>query len=218
MEREEKDCRRADDRHDKKQKISKLLVYIGCALVLVLLAGMARIHLTKEQDSKTQKTTQTMERAENEGYDNPERNPLKQEENSDITQAAVDYYARQTEETEFVEAYHNIQVYTKQGKYKDTYVVYARYDMKIRDIYTEVPGMGTLYAEKDKDGKGYQVTDEVADEETQGMVKQVTAQEDVQKLMSETQETYRQAVSSDVTLQESLAALENAYEKARQSE
>lgn len=37
--------------------------------------------------------------------------------------------------------YDHFKIYTKSGKYKDTYVAFVRYDMKIKDIYTEVPDL-----------------------------------------------------------------------------
>lgn len=56
--------------------------------------------------------------------------------------------------------YDHFKIYTKSGKYKDTYVAFVRYDMKIKDIYTEVPGLGTLYVKKDSQGN-YQITQQV---------------------------------------------------------
>ena len=38
----------------------------------------------------------------------------------------------------------------KEGKDADTYVTFVTYDMKIRGIYTEVPGLATFYAKKRK--------------------------------------------------------------------
>ena len=49
--------------------------------------------------------------------------------------------------------YDHFKIYTKSGKYKDTYVAFVRYDMKIKDIYTEVPGLGTLYVKNGFSGK-----------------------------------------------------------------
>ena len=80
-----------------------------------------------------------------------ELNPLRKEEYPEITDAVKEYYRQQGEEASFVESYDNIRVYTKEGRYRGTYVVFAAYDMKIKDIYTKVPGLGTVYAQTDEE-------------------------------------------------------------------
>ena len=49
--------------------------------------------------------------------------------------------------------------------------------MKIRGIYTEVPGLETLYAVKDKDGK-FDIQAEISDEQIQTIIEEVSAQAD----------------------------------------
>ena len=89
-----------------------------------------------------------------------------------------------------MEGYENLNVYTKLGKYQDTYVAFVRYDMKIRDVYTGVPGLGTLYVTEDEDGK-CQVETQVEEDEIHDLV---------------------QAVQSDALLKEALLDLKQAYE------
>ena len=106
-----------------------------------------------------------------------------------------------------------MQVYTKLGKYKDTYVAFVRYDMKIRDIYTEVPGLSTVYVTKDENGI-CQVSAKAEDDEVASYIQMIAQHEDVQALISETQQAYQEAVQSDALLQEALSDLKDAYENS----
>ena len=94
---------------------------------------------------------------------------------------------------------------------KDTYVAFVRYDMKIKDIYTEVPGLGTLYVTKDSQGN-YQITQQVKNEEIRAYINRIAGHEDVQTLMDQTHEDYQNAVNSDALLREALDDLKRAYE------
>ena len=93
----------------------------------------------------------------------------------------------------------------------ETYVAFVRYEMKIKDIYTKVPGLGTVYVCKDKDG-GYQVSAAVEEEDVKSYINEIAQHEDVQALIEETQTAYHEAVQSDALLQEALIDLKNAYE------
>ena len=77
--------------------------------------------------------------------------PLLEDAVLEVNRAVEEHFAKMQEETGYVEAYHNLHVYTKEGKDADTYVTFVTYDMKIRGIYTEVPGLATFYAKKEKD-------------------------------------------------------------------
>ena len=89
--------------------------------------------------------------------------------------------------------------------------------MKIKDIYTEVPGLGTLYVEKDeKDGKLH-VDTAVEDEKIQTYVKKIVSHEDVQVLMAQIQTDYANAIASDAMLRERLQDLQNAYKDSAEN-
>ena len=127
--------------------------------------------------------------------------------------AVKDYYTEKKADTEFVEMYDHFKIYTKSGKYKDTYVAFVRYDMKIKDIYTEVPGLGTLYVKKDSQGN-YQITQQVKKKEIREYINRIAEHEDVQALMNQTHESYQKAVGSDALLKEALDELKDAYENS----
>lgn len=185
-------------------------------LILVLILAAAGCGLTKEEmDSGVSGETEIQEKEpetkQNEGCTEMETNPLIPGELPEIADAVCDYYTGLEDKTDFVEGYHNIQVYTKNGKYKDSYIAFVRYDMKIRDIYTEVPGLGTLYVEKGEDGV-FRVESKKDDAEIQDYVRTIAAHDDVQALMEQIRVDYANAVASDAILQEALEDLKNAYE------
>lgn len=70
-----------------------------------------------------------------------------------MIKAVKDYYTEKKADTEFVEMYDHFKIYTKSGKYKDTYVAFVRYDMKIKDIYTEGSRTWNIVCQKGFSGK-----------------------------------------------------------------
>lgn len=172
------------------------------ALVCAIAAGA--IFLTKENAFRlTSGGLQTI----NENCEVEADNPLVQCDDPEITQTVQEYYGELTDTAEYVEGYENLQIYLKNGLYRDTYIVFACYDMKIRDIYTPVPGLSTLYVEKTEEQ--YHVADDM-EEEVQELVTAVAAHEDVKALLGQVQIRYATAVESDAMLQESLQDLQEA--------
>ena len=187
------------------------IVTVAVLAGLVLAVGAGGWILTKDKSQKAQKISLKEQKKENEGWENMADNPLLKGEYPQVTRAVEAYYSALGDETSFVEGYENLNVYTKLGKYQDTYVAFVRYDMKIRDVYTGVPGLGTLYVTENEDGK-CQVETQVEEDEIHDLVEAVTGHEDVQALLTETQNAYRQAVQSDALLKEALLDLKQAYE------
>ena len=183
----------------------KRLVFILVLFSLVLLVGILGFGLTKEKEKKVQKTEQFVSSQKvvlvNGGCENMQTNPLKEETDEQMIKAVKDYYTEKKADTEFVEMYDHFKIYTKSGKYKDTYVAFVRYDMKIKDIYTEVPGLGTLYQQVKK-------------KEIREYINRIAEHEDVQALMNQTHESYQKAVGSDALLKEALDDLKDAYENS----
>lgn len=206
MEGRDKDCPRSP----RKYKKIAVLAFLVISMAAVGAAGSS---LTKAKVQKAQKIISSRLYTENRRSGFAELNPLKMEEYPEISGAVKDYYRQQEEEAGFIESYEDICVYTKEGKYRGTYVAFARYNMKIRDVYTKVPGLSTMYIEEDREG-GYQVSVSVEDEKVKSHIQKIAAHEDVQALMEKTQDAYREAVQSDALLQEALADLEDAYKNA----
>ena len=85
--------------------------------------------------------------------------------------------------------------------------------MKIKDIYTEVPGLGTLYVKKDSQGN-YQITQQVKKKEIREYINRIAELHKVQDMENQTHESYQKAVSSDALLKEALDDLKDAYENS----
>lgn len=189
--------------------------FILILFLLVLIVGVLGFGLTEEKEKKVQKTEHFVSSEKvvlvNGGCEHMQTNPLKEETDEELIQAVEDYYTDKKADTEFVEMYDHFKIYTKSGKYKDTYVAFVRYDMKIKDIYTEVPGLGTLYVTKDSQGN-YQITQQVKNKEIRAYISRIAGHEDVQALMNQTHEAYQNAVDSDALLREALDDLKRAYE------
>ena len=181
----------------------KRLVFILVLFSLVLLVGILGFGLTKEKEKKVQKTEQFVSSQKvvlvNGGCENMQTNPLKEETDEQMIKAVKDYYTEKKADTEFVEMYDHFKIYTKSGKYKDT--------------YAEVPGLGTLYVKKDSQGN-YQITQQVKKKEIREYINRIAEHEDVQALMNQTQESYQKAVGSDALLKEALDELKDAYENS----
>ncbi len=197
-----KDC---CQRTEKRRRYKSMFYCLPLLFLIILAAGCS---LTKE---KAEEISSEEVRKENEGCMDMSSNPLTFPSSSEITEAVNAYYTQLAEETDFVEAYHNVRPFTKMGKYKDSYVVFVYYDMKIKDIFTEVPGLETLYMEKQEDGS-FSIQSTVDESEIQKYIETIASHEDVQELMSQVETNYAAALASDALLTEALKDLQNAYE------
>lgn len=186
-------------------KYERANVIVG--MMLLVLAGMMSVFfLTYEEEPQVVSAPVIVL---NEGCKDMETNPLLENGNEEINHAVTKYYERLAENEEYVERYENMKLFVKNGQYEDTYVVYARYEMKIKDIYTLVPGLGTLYVEKNEKGK-LMINAQVEDTETQQYIAEITQHEDVKILFQEVESAYAKAVQSDVMLAEAVSDLQSA--------
>ena len=181
-------------------------------LLLAVAAIGVGVSLTGEEAHKVQRINAAGLRVENVGCETMELNPLREEDNPAILQTITDYYDGQRDAADFIEAYDNIRVYTKAGKGEGTYVAFVKYEMKIKDIYTKVPGLGTLYLKQDGTGSSYEVDTGAKENGIREYLARISRHEDVQALLDETGNEYTEAVQSDALLQEALLDLKNAYE------
>lgn len=194
-------------------KRSRLLkIGAGCLILAVLVA--AGFNLTKEkatgkatQDTAVEMQEETLEK-ENEGWELIAQNPLKKNTDSDIDRKIREYYTQKISENGFAEGYNNIEIYLKKARYENCYVAFVEYTMKIKDIYTEVPGMETLYLQKEEEE--WQIISGTSDEQIAQEAEEIASHDDVQKLMADVQQNYVNAVASDAMLAEALADLEQA--------
>ena len=185
-----------------------------CVLLAVTAVAAGTLYAGEKsaKDDKAQAVSVQNEdvQTENKGWREAESNPLREETDSEITEAVRRYYEERTAQSPFAEGYENLKTYTKRGKYKDTYLAFVRYDMKIKDIYTMAPGLEILYIEPDEETGELCVEEELPDEGTRDAAQLLASQEDAGQLMAEVQAAYDQAVASDAILAEALADLEAA--------
>lgn len=183
---------------------------IICAMFLFILIAAVGFFSTKDKAPKeTSNIPKQQNRVVNADSADSTKNVLRQVE--DVNPVVREYYAELANKSDFVESYDQVEVYTKTGPYEDSYIVFAYYEMKIKDIYTKVPGLGTLYLEKDADG-AYQLEKEVADEQVNRLLRKLMLHDDVQALMEYVQSAYTAAVQSDELLKEAMEDLQRVYE------
>ena len=185
-----------------------------CVLLAVTAVAAGAVYrgekAARDREEQTVPVQSEDEQTENKGWREAESNPLREETDSEITEAVRRYYEERTAQSPFAEGYENLKTYTKRGKYKDTYLAFVRYDMKIKDIYTMAPGLEILYIEPDEETGELCVEEELPDEGTRDAAQLLASQEDAGQLMAEVQAAYDQAVASDAILAEALADLEAA--------
>ena len=170
-------------------------------LLLFMTIGAAGYGFTREEAQKVQKTSSLKIQAVYLECESEEANPLLEDAVLEVNRAVEEHFAKMQEETGYVEAYHNLHVYT--------YVTFVTYDMKIRGIYTEVPGLATFYAKKEKDKM--QVISDPKESDVQRYIARLTKHQDVQNLFRKVNEEYNGALQSDALLREALSELQNAY-------
>lgn len=185
-----------------------------CVLLAVTAVAAGAVYrgekAARDREEQTVPVQSEDVQTENKGWREAESNPLREETDSEITEAVRRYYEERTAQSPFAEGYENLKTYTKRGKYKDTYLAFVRYDMKIKDIYTMAPGLEILYIEPDEETGELCVEAELPDEGTRDAAQLLASQEDAGQLMAEVQAAYDQAVASDAILAEALADLEAA--------
>ena len=158
-----------------------------------------------------------------EGTVAPEKVPLEKEAYPEVTTVIQTYYTAlgnkdtagiksvvdsldATEEAKitkdpYIEDYGDVETYTVEGPSEGTYVVFARYTYKFKDIDTGVPGLSQLYVCTDEDGKLYIATRE-QDQQTQEYIENTLDLQEVQELREEVEADYETALESDENLRD----------------
>ena len=114
-------------------------------------------------------------------------------------------YSEQTEllqiqeKSSYLEGYEDINCYTKPGPEENSYVVYASYYAKFKDIDRPVCGLNTFVVCRNSDGE-YYIHDCTNDETMREYRISVTKQDDVVELFNRVQVEYNEAVTEDEEL------------------
>ena len=85
-------------------------------LLLFMTIGAAGYGFTREEAQKVQKTSSLKIQAVYLECESEEANPLLEDAVLEVNRAVEEHFAKMQEETGYVEAYHNLHVYTKEGK------------------------------------------------------------------------------------------------------
>lgn len=121
------------------------------------------------------------------------------------------------ENSQYIDGYSNVEVYTKKGLADDTYVVFAAYNYICTGISTPVPALSQLYVIKDE--TSYKISQEAEnDAEIQAYVSGLLEEDDVKKLISDTQAAYTAAQESDPDLKNFLENLGSSSNQAAQTD
>ena len=100
---------------------------------------------------------------------------------------------------DYIEYYDDVVCYTKKGLEEDSFVVFASYEMKIRNIDTAAPGIMAFYVISDVDG-GYKIYNKEASDELTSYVLELAAGEDVSAVIADVDARYNQLVAEDEEL------------------
>ena len=207
------------------RKNTKSLVIVVLAAVVLLGAGVflgAMIGRGNTADETASAETQTAE-AESRTEENevayvpleenayPEINALIEQYYQAAAEGDIDTinsikdYSEQTEllqiqeKSNYLEGYEDINCYTKPGPEENSYVVYASYYAKFKDIDRTVCGLNTFVVCQNSDGE-YYIHDCTNDETMREYRINVTKQDDVVELFNRVQVEYNEAVTEDEEL------------------
>lgn len=100
----------------------------------------------------------------------------------------------------FIEAYNNINVYSKECPVKGSYLVFVEYDIKFKNEETFVPGLQTHYVKTNKEGALYIYKGEDIEKEVRDFIEAERKSEDVKQLLDDVDERYVDALASSSTL------------------
>lgn len=102
-------------------------------------------------------------------------------------------------QNKYVTGYSNIECYSKEGPYENTYVVYAYYEMELKNILTSVPTITTLYVMRDSNTGNVYIHNGVSSD-VEKYIKEVSADSDVQELFASVNKDFKDALNSDDSL------------------
>lgn len=106
---------------------------------------------------------------------------------------------RQKIQNSIIESYQNIAVYSKSGPIENSYVVYAYYEAKLRDIEELVPSLVCLYLKTREDGSMC-VADGQTDEATTAYIEDMKQDADVQALIQRVNDAYQKIIENNEQL------------------
>lgn len=211
VERDRQPVKKVSNQKKKSNIRIDMIIAAIVAVVLVIGVGAAVVYFVKSTPTKEEKAV-----AENPLQDEkyPEisdvvknyMNAFLIEDNEKRAETIAQYVGNlydinSVKQKTYVSGYSGIECYTKEGPYENTYVVYAYYQMGIKNIETTVPCINRLYVVRDtKTGNVYIQND--SGEEIQKYMQKVTKDADVQQLLKDVEKEFEDAKASDPRLKE----------------
>ncbi len=120
-------------------------------------------------------------------------------------------------QTNYIEDYSNIDVYTKKGPEEGSFIAYAYHDVKFKSIDTLAPALNAFYVKTNEDGNYYIYLGNV-DDETAAYLETVHSSEEVMELIYDVNDKMKKAADSDSALAEFYLKLEETANQVAQNE
>lgn len=212
-----------NNRRKKKSKIRIDMIIAAIVAVAIIVGIVALVVNLKGKSSKSDKTST--------------ENPLVEEKYPEISDVVKNYLnayliedsqerlsvlaqyvdnmgdmnENDISQNKYVVSYSNIECYTKEGPYENTYVVYAYYEMELKNISTNAPGITTLYVIRDSKTGNVYIHNGVSTD-VKEYIKEVTDDADVQELFNDVNKEFNEVVESDERLKEFFDKLKQSSE------
>ncbi len=104
-------------------------------------------------------------------------------------------------QTEYMTGISEIECYSKEGPYENTYVVYAYYQMELKNIATTVPNIKVFYVIRDSKTGNVYIHNGVSGDVSK-YIAEVTKHEDVQALFNDVNAELQDTINSSESLKE----------------
>lgn len=216
----------------------RVVIPIAILIVLVIATAVGTVMQNKkdaEEAKKVAATAATVTETASAAIEIPDV-PLEKNANADINKLFESYYKAMTsgdidsvkklnnnvDETEkirisetakYIDKYDKIDVYTKSGPVKGTYLAYVYSMVKFKDYDDEVPGMQAYYVCTDKNG-GLYIEENEQDESVINYIREVSLQDDVVDLNNKVAVSYNDMIAKDSDLSKFLLKLSNDIDVA----
>lgn len=229
VEEEHKQTRAAQrDKKEKKKPKLRIDIIIAVLLAVVLVVGVIFLIIHFTGDSSKNSEKQTLD------------NPLEEEKYPEISDVIKNYMnafliedeqkrsqvlaqyvgnmydINRVKQRTHVVSYSDIECYTKEGPYDNTYVVYVYYQMELKNIATPAPSIERLYVVRDTNTGNVYIQNDPGEDIKEYMA-EVTKDSDVQELLKDVDKEYQEAKDSDERLKKYFDDMNEAANKAKET-
>ena len=206
-----------------KEFIVKHYQYFGVGILFIILVVVLLIFSNGKKDDVTQvNPVETVSGSTSSSAIPVPETELQVDAYADVNQLVTDYFnamssgdvdkltaicselddmekIRIKKKAEYTEGYQNFTCYTKPGPVPDSYIVFAYYEMKFKDIDTLAPGLTSLYICKNDAGSLY-IYDGELEESVNSYIRSIASQDDVVELLNKVDTKYSEAAAADEKL------------------